>query len=115
MMVYLAYDTYIKMQVEFYAAQIDMLAAELGGIGAKYRCINEVKVLARRPVQHYSKKQSSRPEPIVLGVITVGEVIEALDQVITKRGVAKLKIDRGWGTAGGVWCKYNHVGHSSTG
>merc|ERR1711968_133179 len=50
----------------------------------------------------------------VLGVINVGEIVEAQDQMITRRGVAKLKIERGWGAAGGVWCKYNHVGHSST-
>jgi hypothetical protein len=114
MMVYLAYDTYVKMQVEFYAAQIDMLAQELGGMGAKYRCIKEVKVLGRRPPTHYAKKKQQRPEPIVLGVITVGEIVTAEDQMISKRGVAKIKIDRGWGTAGGVWCKFNHVGHSAT-
>jgi hypothetical protein len=44
MMLYLIYDTWFTMQEEIHAAQLDMIAAELGGPGAKYKCLRDVDI-----------------------------------------------------------------------
>ncbi len=66
----------MKILLELYTAQIDLLAGELGGINAQYRCIQDIKIFQSRPPvknkeewkwSHLHFRKSKRPEPVQIG------------------------------------------------
>lgn len=85
MMVYLLYDTWVTMQEEINAAQLDMIAAELGGVGAKYKCLNEVNITKK--LKGFGKQKN------IIGTLREGQEITALDQGFTAKGTARIKFD----------------------
>jgi hypothetical protein len=85
MMLYLIYDTWFTMQEEIHAAQLDMIAAELGGPGAKYKCLRDVNIT--------KKLKGFKKEKQIIGVLKVGEEITALDQGFTMKGTARIQFD----------------------
>ena len=96
MTLYLMYDTYITLREELHAAKIDLLHAELGDVGSKYRCLLQSGV----PVSRHLKRSHH------IGRIKHHEVVTSIGQAIVfqKGGaVAKLQTEKGW-------CSYNHHG-----
>ena len=85
MMLYLVYDTWLTMQEEIHAAQLDMISAELGGPGAKYKCLSDVNITKR--LKGFKKAKS------IVGVLRQGEEIIALDQGFTAKGTARIQFD----------------------
>lgn len=73
------------MQEEIHAAQCDMIAAELGGSGAKYKVIREVKIT--KSFKRFGKKVEG------LGLLKVGDEITAIEQGFTNKGTARLQFD----------------------
>ena len=85
MMLYLVYDTWLTMQEEIHAAQLDMISAELGGPGAKYKCLSDVNITKR--LKGFKKAKN------IVGVLRQGEEIIALDQGFTAKGTARIQFD----------------------
>jgi hypothetical protein len=118
MMMYLAWDTWIKMQIKFFEVQIDLLAGELGGVGATYRALHDVDVLERRDasqviqyINWLGRKKIQAPARTKVGTLRAGTVVTALDQAITRKGVGRILVDGnmidGNTTKEHVWVKYN--------
>jgi hypothetical protein len=85
MMLYLVYDTWLTMQEEIHAAQLDMISAELGGPGAKYKCLSDVNITKR--LKGLKKAKNT------VGLLRQGDEITALDQGFTAKGTARIQFD----------------------
>ena len=82
MTLYLMYDTYITLREELHAAKIDLLHAELGDVGSKYRCLLQSGV----PVSRHLKRSHH------IGRIKHHEVVTSIGQAIVfQKGGAKIR------------------------
>jgi cytochrome c5 len=118
MMLYLAWDTWTKMQIKFFEVQIDLLAAEMGGVGATYRALHDVDVLERRDatqviqyINWLGRKKIQAPPRKKVGTLLAGTVVTSLDQAITHKGVGRILVDGnmidGNTAKEHVWVRYN--------
>jgi hypothetical protein len=101
MMGFLVWDTLVTMSAEIHAAQIDMIRAELGEAGAKYRCLVRVPIY---PKMHHSKESKA------LGWIEPATDVTGIDTGFTKKGVCRLKIKVDENDAFEGWVNYSGEG-----
>jgi len=120
MLLYLAYDTWMKMQIEFYSVQVELLADEMGGVSAVYRALRDIPIYGKRDKAQIVRwtnwrgkhKFTAPPRPLI-GTLRKGQLIKCRDQRISHKGVGKVLIDGdlvdGNDKKEFIWVQYNEV------